>query len=241
MSNWVVVPTDSDYLMHHGIMGQKWGKKNGPPYPLDEAVSTGKRLKKAEQYRTKQIESKTREVERSKTLAAKSNDVVNRNKWNRYVEIGKKEIETLKGMSLEELEEDKKRGARVTKHLIAGGVIGGLIAGPIGAAGGIAAVAGAKKIGNKPAINAEARSDYRRALAENKKTSSRSTSKDSYEDMFSKNLKKIRNDSKTKAAFRNYVKENYPDRNLSEINDDRLDAMMDDYAEYLTDRQYYKK
>ena len=23
------------YLKHHGIMGQKWGKQNGPPYPLD--------------------------------------------------------------------------------------------------------------------------------------------------------------------------------------------------------------
>lgn len=25
---------ESNYLMHHGILGQKWGKKNGPPYPL---------------------------------------------------------------------------------------------------------------------------------------------------------------------------------------------------------------
>lgn len=24
-----------NYLMHHGIEGQKWGKRNGPPYPLD--------------------------------------------------------------------------------------------------------------------------------------------------------------------------------------------------------------
>lgn len=24
------------YLFHHGIKGQKWGKRNGPPYPLDE-------------------------------------------------------------------------------------------------------------------------------------------------------------------------------------------------------------
>lgn len=24
----------SDYIAHHGILGQKWGKKNGPPYPL---------------------------------------------------------------------------------------------------------------------------------------------------------------------------------------------------------------
>lgn len=23
-----------DYIEHHGILGQKWGKKNGPPYPL---------------------------------------------------------------------------------------------------------------------------------------------------------------------------------------------------------------
>lgn len=25
----------SNYLAHHGILGQKWGHKNGPPYPLD--------------------------------------------------------------------------------------------------------------------------------------------------------------------------------------------------------------
>lgn len=24
----------NDYISHHGILGQKWGKKNGPPYPL---------------------------------------------------------------------------------------------------------------------------------------------------------------------------------------------------------------
>lgn len=25
------------YLEHHGILGQKWGHKNGPPYPIDPA------------------------------------------------------------------------------------------------------------------------------------------------------------------------------------------------------------
>lgn len=33
-------------LYHHGIKGQKWGVKNGPPYPLGSDVSTGSRLKK---------------------------------------------------------------------------------------------------------------------------------------------------------------------------------------------------
>lgn len=27
----------SGYLMHHGIQGQKWGVKNGPPYPLKDS------------------------------------------------------------------------------------------------------------------------------------------------------------------------------------------------------------
>ena len=25
-----------DVLSHHGIKNQKWGKRNGPPYPLDK-------------------------------------------------------------------------------------------------------------------------------------------------------------------------------------------------------------
>ena len=26
---------NNNELCHHGIKGQKWGKRNGPPYPLD--------------------------------------------------------------------------------------------------------------------------------------------------------------------------------------------------------------
>lgn len=28
-----------EYLAHHGILGQKWGVKHGPPYPLDDKTS----------------------------------------------------------------------------------------------------------------------------------------------------------------------------------------------------------
>lgn len=29
-------PTLDECLAHHGIRGQKWGVRNGPPYPLKE-------------------------------------------------------------------------------------------------------------------------------------------------------------------------------------------------------------
>lgn len=36
---------DTNELYHHGVIGQKWGVKNGPPYPLDSSISTGSSLK----------------------------------------------------------------------------------------------------------------------------------------------------------------------------------------------------
>ena len=38
---------DSDYLYHSGVKGQRWGIRNGPPYPLSPTISTGRRLKKS--------------------------------------------------------------------------------------------------------------------------------------------------------------------------------------------------
>lgn len=32
------------YLAHHGVKGQKWGVRNGPPYPLKDGRSRGKAI-----------------------------------------------------------------------------------------------------------------------------------------------------------------------------------------------------
>ncbi len=37
---------ESNYLAHHGILGQKWGHKNGPPYPLDADKHSANEKKK---------------------------------------------------------------------------------------------------------------------------------------------------------------------------------------------------
>lgn len=34
------VEYDKNFLMHHGVKGQKWGEKNGPPYPLSDKVKS---------------------------------------------------------------------------------------------------------------------------------------------------------------------------------------------------------
>ena len=39
---------DEDVLAHHGIKGQKWGVKNGPPYPLDAVGTLSKNMKSFE-------------------------------------------------------------------------------------------------------------------------------------------------------------------------------------------------
>lgn len=39
---WYIVKKDE--LYHHGVKGQKWGVRNGPPYPLGSSKSNGRRL-----------------------------------------------------------------------------------------------------------------------------------------------------------------------------------------------------
>ena len=34
-----------NYLAHHGVAGQKWGQRHGPPYPLSRNPANAKRAR----------------------------------------------------------------------------------------------------------------------------------------------------------------------------------------------------
>lgn len=56
----------NNFLEHHGIAGQKWGKQHGPPYPLDR--NSAKQAKLKEKAKARQA----REKERTKKRIAKA-------------------------------------------------------------------------------------------------------------------------------------------------------------------------
>ena len=62
--DWYIV---SNELYHHGIKGQKWGKRNGPPYPLDVSDHSESEKKAGWQKSLDQVaKEKSRDYNKSK-------------------------------------------------------------------------------------------------------------------------------------------------------------------------------
>lgn len=49
-------------LSHHGILGQKWGKRNGPPYPIDKDIKKNDKREKKKRY--KELAKTNKELKR---------------------------------------------------------------------------------------------------------------------------------------------------------------------------------
>ena len=61
-----------DELMHHGVKGQHWGVQNGPPYPLDSSISTGKSLRDLE----KQQKSNAKRIKDRKSADSYAEEII---------------------------------------------------------------------------------------------------------------------------------------------------------------------
>ena len=84
------VTRSEDYLEHHGIKGQKWGVKNGPPYPLDE-----KEMSSEERYKNvRNIKKQALKVteEYSDTFNKHANDRYDK-AWHKWHEEREKALE----------------------------------------------------------------------------------------------------------------------------------------------------
>lgn len=151
---YILAPSNND-LYHHGILGQKWGKQNGPPYPLGSSSHSAaekragwrkslnggssraekkqaKKEAKAEKYRTGEtnrlkVEREKLENKLAKTRNPKSNSSLR--KQERLNQISK-EIEVVSNMSMEDISKEKKKEAvrAFTNALAMGGVAAATIA-----------------------------------------------------------------------------------------------------------------
>lgn len=60
---------NSNELYHHGVTGQKWGKRNGPPYPLDDnAKVQASKKRRFLRFRKKEEPQETQEELRARLL-----------------------------------------------------------------------------------------------------------------------------------------------------------------------------
>lgn len=68
----------NSYFEHHGILGQKWGKKNGPPYPLDYAKLSPEERQKDKERAINEGDIVTANANRKYYSNQEINDVINR-------------------------------------------------------------------------------------------------------------------------------------------------------------------
>jgi len=78
---------DHDYLAHHGIPGQSWGTRNGPPYPLSaqKVAKVKKALEKRRKEKAAEKEKARRIAKRKATIAKAEKQISDHEKLKRHV------------------------------------------------------------------------------------------------------------------------------------------------------------
>ena len=66
---------DYEHLAHHGIKGQKWGVRHGPPYPIeDRTMKAGTRLNSVEMVDSRMVKLKKKNLFRKKNIYEYADD-----------------------------------------------------------------------------------------------------------------------------------------------------------------------
>ncbi len=84
----------NDYLEHHGIQGMKWGKRNGPPYPLTAAAKSAAEKAGKVAGSAKESYKKTKNILKSDSGSRKS---------KAFKEAREKDIDELSTQQLREI------------------------------------------------------------------------------------------------------------------------------------------
>lgn len=81
MSNlYMITPTNND-IEHHGILGQKWGRRNGPPYPLEVGAHSASEKKAGYQ---KSISGSSSSTSRSSTGSSSTDSGIKSKEPSRF-------------------------------------------------------------------------------------------------------------------------------------------------------------
>ena len=80
-------------IYHHGILGQRWGKKNGPPYPLGASDHSASEKKAGWTKSLNKKTSKQKESESKKRSDSKNKGTLSDTELKAKIERLKKEKE----------------------------------------------------------------------------------------------------------------------------------------------------
>lgn len=88
-------------LYHHGRLGQKWGKKNGPPYPLDYSKLSAEEIKQDKKRAIDEGDIVTANHNKNYFTYQEINDVINRFNLNQKLsELNKQQIQSGKDKAM---------------------------------------------------------------------------------------------------------------------------------------------
>ena len=86
---------DEEFIEHFGILGMRWGQRNGPPYPLGSDKSTGRRLKKGAGGSGSISRKRKRVLKKARKTRAKNLKIKTQEKQTKEEIIKNKDIKSM--------------------------------------------------------------------------------------------------------------------------------------------------